>query len=98
MNLDERLSQALNELDKLIGKEYSRLKFTVDDTKEEVKLHAYCRACPKEIEVRLWYKHEEWPEHMMKDFFRDCLLHNKVHQRKIFLPKTFYGNKGRMMH
>jgi hypothetical protein len=99
MTFDEKISAVLNELDKHIGKDYSELKFSVVEAQEMVKLEAKCLRCPKIIEVRLWYKHDKWPEHMLQDFFKEALIHTKnAHKPLIVIPKSFGGKNGRMMH
>jgi hypothetical protein len=85
---DQYLSSALNWLDSWMGKYWREFKFEIIEAKEMVKLGAKCRACPKEIEVRLWYKHDEWPQMIVKDFIGETVLHAKIHAPKIILPKA----------
>lgn len=85
---EQYLSGALNWLDSWMGVYWHEFKFEIVEAKEMVKLGAKCRMCIKEIEVRLWFKHEEWPEMIIKDFINETVLHAKIHAGPIVIPKA----------
>ena len=76
---EEYVKEALNWLDSWMGKWWKDFTFTVIEAKQMVCLGAKCKSCPKEVEVRLWYEHHEWPQMLIKDFIGETVLHAKIH-------------------